>query len=94
MCPSGVTCIPTTKCVGLVQSRHHYHLIKGNLFSPLYSWKIAYLALNNKHYIMQAIDDLQGVEMAFSDLHRRYEKTKSVVEGFKKVMIVELSTNC
>ncbi|XP_071171734.1 uncharacterized protein LOC143072488 isoform X2 [Mytilus galloprovincialis] len=32
----------------------------------------------------QAIDDLQGVEMAFSDLHRRYEKTKSVVEGFKK----------
>jgi hypothetical protein len=52
------------------------------------------LALNNKHYIIQAIDDLQGVEMAFSDLHRRYEKTKSVVEGFKKVMIVELSTNC
>ncbi|XP_060068136.1 transforming acidic coiled-coil-containing protein 3-like isoform X2 [Ylistrum balloti] len=32
----------------------------------------------------QAIEDLQSVEMAFSDLHRRYEKTKGVVEGFKK----------
>lgn len=33
----------------------------------------------------QALDDLQSVETAFSDLHRRYEKTKAVVEGFKKV---------
>lgn len=32
----------------------------------------------------QAIEDLQGVEASFSDLHRRYEKTKGVVEGFKK----------
>lgn len=32
----------------------------------------------------QAVDDLQGVESAFSDLHRRYEKLKGVVEGFKK----------
>ncbi|XP_033756788.1 transforming acidic coiled-coil-containing protein 2-like isoform X2 [Pecten maximus] len=32
----------------------------------------------------QALEDLQSVEMAFSDLHRRYEKTKGVVEGFKK----------
>ena len=29
----------TTKPVGLVQSRHHYHLIKYNLFLPWYSWK-------------------------------------------------------
>ena len=33
----------------------------------------------------QAFEDLQSVETAFSDLHRRYEKTKAVVEGFKKV---------
>ena len=33
----------------------------------------------------QALEDLQSVETAFSDLHRRYEKTKAVVEGFKKV---------
>jgi hypothetical protein len=32
-----------TKCVGLVQSRPHYHLMKINLFSPWYSWKIAKL---------------------------------------------------
>jgi len=37
---------PTT-VVGLVQSNHHYHhhLIECNFFSPLYSWKIAHLAL-------------------------------------------------
>ncbi len=33
----------------------------------------------------QALEDLQSVETAFADLHRRYEKTKSVLEGFKKV---------
>lgn len=32
----------------------------------------------------QALEDLQSVETAFSDLHRRYEKTKAVVEGFKQ----------
>ncbi|KAK7110544.1 hypothetical protein V1264_014396 [Littorina saxatilis] len=32
----------------------------------------------------QALEDLQSVETAFSDLHRRYEKTKGVVEGFKQ----------
>lgn len=32
----------------------------------------------------QALEDLQSVETAFSDLHRRYEKTKSVVEAAKK----------
>lgn len=32
----------------------------------------------------QALEDLQSVETAFADLHRRYEKTKSVVEGLKK----------
>jgi len=31
------------------------------------------------------LEDLQSVETAFSDLHRRYEKTKSVVEAAKKV---------
>ena len=35
--------------VTLEQSRHHYHLIKCNLFSPWYSWKNAHLALNNNH---------------------------------------------
>ena len=38
-----------TKHVGQVQSKHHYHLIECNLFSPWYSWKIAHLALNNNH---------------------------------------------
>ena len=33
----------------------------------------------------QAVEDLQSVETAFSDLHRRYEKVKTTVEGFKKV---------
>lgn len=32
----------------------------------------------------QALEDLQSVETAFADLHRRYEKTKSVVEALKK----------
>lgn len=32
----------------------------------------------------QAIEDLQNVEAAFSDVHRKYERTKQVVEGFKK----------
>ena len=33
----------------------------------------------------QALEDLQSVETAFSDLHQRYERVKGVVEGFKKV---------
>ncbi|KAK3592475.1 hypothetical protein CHS0354_008284 [Potamilus streckersoni] len=32
----------------------------------------------------QALDDLQSVESAFSDLHQRYERTKGVVEGLRK----------
>ncbi|XP_060596656.1 transforming acidic coiled-coil-containing protein 2-like isoform X3 [Ruditapes philippinarum] len=32
----------------------------------------------------QALEDLQSVETAFSDLHQRYERAKGVVEGFKK----------
>ena len=33
----------------------------------------------------QALEDLQSVETAFSDLHQRYERVKGVVEGLKKV---------
>jgi len=33
----------------------------------------------------QALEDIRSVETAFADLHRRYEKTKQTVEGFKKV---------
>jgi hypothetical protein len=32
----------------------------------------------------QALADLQNVEAAFADVHRKYERTKSVVEGFKQ----------
>ena len=32
----------------------------------------------------QAVEDLQNVEAAFADVHRKYERTKDVVEGFKK----------
>ncbi|KAL8579132.1 hypothetical protein ACOMHN_036071 [Nucella lapillus] len=32
----------------------------------------------------QALEDLRSVETAFSDLHRRYEKTKAVLEGFRQ----------
>jgi len=32
----------------------------------------------------QAVEDLQNVEAAFADVHRKYERTKQVVEGFKK----------
>ena len=38
-------------------------------------------AINEKN---QAIEDLHNVEAAFSDVHRKYERTKQVVEGFKK----------
>jgi len=31
----------------------------------------------------QAAEDLKNVEMAFADVHRKYERTKTVVEGFK-----------
>ncbi|XP_055929704.1 transforming acidic coiled-coil-containing protein 1-like isoform X1 [Argiope bruennichi] len=32
----------------------------------------------------QALEDLQNVESAFADLHRRYENCKSVLEGYKQ----------
>ncbi|XP_067125774.1 transforming acidic coiled-coil-containing protein 1-like isoform X3 [Centruroides vittatus] len=32
----------------------------------------------------QALEDLQNVESAFADLHRRYEKAKGVLEGYKQ----------
>jgi len=32
----------------------------------------------------QAVVDLQNVEAAFADVHRKYERTKQVVDGFKK----------
>ncbi|XP_070540641.1 transforming acidic coiled-coil-containing protein 3-like isoform X27 [Ptychodera flava] len=32
----------------------------------------------------QALEDMSSVESAFSDLHRRYEKLKTAVEGYKK----------
>ena len=35
---------------------------------------------------LQLQGDLTAVETAFSDLHRRYEKLKGVVENFKKVV--------
>ena len=31
----------------------------------------------------QILEDLQAVERAFNDLHRKYERTKEVVGGFK-----------
>lgn len=31
----------------------------------------------------QAAEDLKNVETAFADVHRKYERTKTVVEGFK-----------
>ena len=46
------------------------------------------LLLDNKkvQFSFQALEDLQSVESAFSDLHRRFEKTKASVENFKKVI--------
>lgn len=32
----------------------------------------------------QAVEDLRNVEAAFADVHRKYERTKAVVEGFKQ----------
>jgi len=37
-----------TKRVGLVHSGHH-HVIKCNLFSAWYRWKLTHLALSNNH---------------------------------------------
>ena len=34
-------------------------------------------------FSVQALDDLRNVESAFADVHRKYERTKQVVEGFK-----------
>ena len=31
----------------------------------------------------QAVEDLKNVETAFADVHRKYERTKTIVEGFK-----------
>merc|ERR1712227_833928 len=48
----------------------------------------------------QILEDLQAVERAFNDLHRKYERTKEVVAGFKsnedvlKRTVEELSTRC
>jgi hypothetical protein len=37
------------KSVCLVQSEHQYHFIESNLFSPWFSWTIAYLTFGNTH---------------------------------------------
>jgi hypothetical protein len=34
---------------------------------------------------VQALEDLRSVENSFSDLHRRYEKMKATIDGFKNV---------
>jgi hypothetical protein len=62
ICLNGATCLPTDCCfselalnknpnghIDLVQSKHHHHLIKCNLFLPWYGWIIAHLALSNNH---------------------------------------------
>merc|ERR1712141_812545 len=36
---------------------------------------------NEKNQVMQ---DLQAVESAFADLHKKYERTKATIEGFKQ----------
>jgi hypothetical protein len=45
MCQSGAT----SMYCGCNTSKHHHHLIKCNLFSPWYNWKIANLWLTNDH---------------------------------------------
>ena len=32
----------------------------------------------------QAVEDLRNVEAAFADVHRKYERTKQAVEGFRQ----------
>jgi hypothetical protein len=51
-CFQWATTINQTKHVGLVQNRYHYHLIICKLFLPLYSWRIAPLALNNNRSLI------------------------------------------
>ena len=46
--------------------------------------RCVHVMMNNFIYV-QLREDIQGVENAFSDLHRRYEKLKMVVEGNLKV---------
>ena len=43
---------------------------------------------------LQALEDVLSVEAAFSDLHRRYEKTKGVLDGFKLVSLCLMKINC
>ena len=38
--------------VDLVQSGYHYYLIKFNLLSPWFNFKIAHLALNNNRWLI------------------------------------------
>ena len=33
----------------------------------------------------QAIEEISTIEKAFGDLHRRFEKSKQIIEGFKRV---------
>ena len=33
----------------------------------------------------QAIEEISTIEKAFGDLHRRFEKSKQIIEGFKTV---------
>ncbi len=39
--------------------------------------------VNTSIFLLQALDDLRNVEAAFADVHRKYERTKQIVEGFK-----------
>lgn len=36
-------------------------------------------------HLMQAIEDIQAVEASFAELHKRYEKLKTVAKSFHEV---------
>ncbi|VEL19340.1 unnamed protein product [Protopolystoma xenopodis] len=38
----------------------------------------------------QALEEMATIEKAFGDLHRRFEKSKQVIDGFKQVSALRL----
>ena len=46
-------------------------------------WWLIFLSCRLQTERAQILEDLQAVERAFNDLHRKYERTKEVVAGFK-----------
>ena len=94
MCPSGETCLSAGCCFSeLAQLRNSNKAnlsiisLKLSVFSPWYSWKIAELALSNKH---SRNCWLHPLFQSFTCVCWLYRKLLSVLCMLKKLSIVKL----